>query len=275
MKNYNVILLLILLIKIENKNIFPKFKFGKCLLKQKDLLENSLNNELFNYLDLPMFHTPSCSLDDSPQEKGKKVSFASVGVIKDKNGKVLLTRRKDNLSQFPHTWVFPGGKLNKYENFITGLLREIKEETGITISYFNKQFTYNGFSIKIKPIFLYESIFPTKSKTPSHQNFIIFYKISFPIYYKDIKLKINNKEIDAFVWGNINDLYKIIYMNYKGKISGFKYNSESKKYKVADFDYKNFKPNFINMKKEIVDSNDKSEYITHAHRTAIKFLANA
>jgi len=271
MKIYNLILL-ILLITIENKNNFPKFKFGKCLLQQKDSIENSLNNELFNYHNLPMFHTPSCSLDNSPQEKGKKVSFASVGVLKDKNGKVLLTRRQDNLSQFPHTWVFPGGKLNKNENFVTGLLREINEETGIKISYFNKKFTFNGFNIKIKPIFLYESVFPTKSKTPTHQNFIIFYSINFPIYYKDINLKMQNKEIDAFVWADINDLYRIIYMNYKGQINGFKYDSISKKYKTTKFDYKNFKPNFINLKKEIVDSNEKSEYITHGHRTAIKLL---
>jgi 8-oxo-dGTP pyrophosphatase MutT (NUDIX family) len=155
------------------------------------------------------------------------------------------------------------------------LLREINEETGIKISYFNKKFTFNGFNIKIKPIFLYESVFPTKSKTPTHQNFIIFYSINFPIYYKDINLKMQNKEIDAFVWADINDLYRIIYMNYKGQINGFKYDSISKKYKTTKFDYKNFKPNFINLKKEIVDSNEKSEYITHGHRTAIKLLIDA
>ena len=274
MKIFNLILL-ILLITIENKKIFPKFKYGKCHLKQKEFLEDSLKNDLFNYHDLPMFHTPSCSLDESPQEKGKKVTFASVGVLKDKNGKVLLTRRKDTLSQFPNTWVFPGGKLNKYETFISGLLREINEETGIKIKYFNKEFTYNGYTVKIKPLFLYESVFPTKSKTPTHQNFIIFYSIHIPIYYKDIEINIHNDEIDAYVWGDINDLYKIIYMNYKGKIKGFMYNSDSKKFVESKFDYKNFKPNFVNMKKEIVDSNDKSEYITHGHRTAIKLLANS
>ena len=269
------IMIILLFSKIRNLP-FPKFKYGKCLLEQRELLSNNKNNELYKYHKLPMTHPPSCKLDNSNQEKNKEINFASVGIIKDKDGKVLLTKRKNTLSQFPDTWVFPGGKLNKNENFITGLLREINEETGIKIYYDEKtnKYKYNGLNILIKPIFLYESIFPSGSKKPTHQNLIVFFSINFPIIYNNIKYKIQKSEIDAFIWIDINILYKIIYMDYNEDILGFKYNEITKKYKSEYFNYKNFRPNFINVKKEIIDSSLKKEFITHGHRTAIKFLLN-
>lgn len=63
----------------------------------------------------------------------KKVPFYSlaVGIVR-KNGRVLITRRKlDGL--LGGLWEFPGGKLEKYEDAQSACIREIKEETGITV----------------------------------------------------------------------------------------------------------------------------------------------
>lgn len=47
------------------------------------------------------------------------------------DGKLLLLQKND--AEGLHHWEFPGGGLQMTENFITGLGREVLEETGLTI----------------------------------------------------------------------------------------------------------------------------------------------
>ena len=58
------------------------------------------DNILFPYRDLPYSHTPQCRLDGSADPNSKQLLFASVGVIEDMNGNVLITRRNKNLYRF-------------------------------------------------------------------------------------------------------------------------------------------------------------------------------
>lgn len=46
-------------------------------------------------------------------------------------GKLLLLQKND--AEGKHHWEFPGGGLQFTENFITGLAREVSEETGLVI----------------------------------------------------------------------------------------------------------------------------------------------
>ncbi|GHH65406.1 NUDIX hydrolase [Streptosporangium violaceochromogenes] len=55
-------------------------------------------------------------------------SVSVAGVIVDDQGRALLTQRRDN-----GRWEAPGGVLERDEDVITGLLREIHEETGLTV----------------------------------------------------------------------------------------------------------------------------------------------
>ncbi|WP_242928126.1 (deoxy)nucleoside triphosphate pyrophosphohydrolase [Pontibacter vulgaris] len=48
------------------------------------------------------------------------------------HGKVLLTQRSQQMSQ-PLLWEFPGGKIEPNESEVDCLIREIKEELGLTI----------------------------------------------------------------------------------------------------------------------------------------------
>ena len=74
-----------------------------------------------------------------PEEK-KRIG-AGVGVILEKDGKILLGRRHPDpdkaSSAFGKSsagaWSLPGGKLDWGESFEEGAIRETKEETGITI----------------------------------------------------------------------------------------------------------------------------------------------
>lgn len=51
----------------------------------------------------------------------------------DSEKKLLLTRRNSNLRVFPHAWVMPGGHIDLGESLEEGVVREIKEETGIQV----------------------------------------------------------------------------------------------------------------------------------------------
>ncbi|TYB67750.1 NUDIX domain-containing protein [Nonomuraea sp. PA05] len=55
-------------------------------------------------------------------------SVSVAGVILDGHGRALLTQRRDN-----HHWEAPGGVLERDEDILTGLTREIREETGLEV----------------------------------------------------------------------------------------------------------------------------------------------
>lgn len=55
-------------------------------------------------------------------------SVSVAGVVVDEDGRALIIQRRDNAH-----WEPPGGVLEQNETVTDGLLREIKEETGLTV----------------------------------------------------------------------------------------------------------------------------------------------
>ena len=53
---------------------------------------------------------------------------AAGGIVEDGYGNILLVKTRDG------GWVYPGGQIEVGENLVDGLLREIKEESGIDVS---------------------------------------------------------------------------------------------------------------------------------------------
>jgi len=64
-----------------------------------------------------------------------RLSFVSVCILAKKN-KFLITQRLPNKS-YPLFWEFPGGKVEKNENFYDAAIRELKEELNISINQSN------------------------------------------------------------------------------------------------------------------------------------------
>lgn len=56
-------------------------------------------------------------------------NFGVFGLVKDNAGRVLLVKQKRGRG----TWSLPGGKLQSGERVIDGLLREVREETGLEV----------------------------------------------------------------------------------------------------------------------------------------------
>ena len=62
-----------------------------------------------------------------------KERIATAAIIRKKN-KILIAQRKKDSFLEPNKWEFPGGKVESFETYEGCLIREIKEELGITIS---------------------------------------------------------------------------------------------------------------------------------------------
>jgi len=60
-------------------------------------------------------------------------SIKVTGAIIQKDNKFLIGRRGPN-EKSPGLWEFPGGKIERNENAYEAVIREIKEETNLTIS---------------------------------------------------------------------------------------------------------------------------------------------
>jgi 8-oxo-dGTP diphosphatase len=56
----------------------------------------------------------------------------AVGVVKNADGQILLSKRGDHLHQ-GGLWEFPGGKVEANETVFTALVREFQEEVNLTI----------------------------------------------------------------------------------------------------------------------------------------------
>jgi 8-oxo-dGTP diphosphatase len=54
-------------------------------------------------------------------------------VIYDKNGRCLLLKRSMKSRNYPGKWEFPGGKVDRGERFDDALLREVREETRLSV----------------------------------------------------------------------------------------------------------------------------------------------
>ncbi|MGS0826265.1 8-oxo-dGTP diphosphatase MutT [Shewanella sp. 0m-8] len=62
-----------------------------------------------------------------------KLIHVAVGVIQDKNQRILLAKRPEHLHQ-GGKWEFPGGKVEKSETTSEALIRELKEEVNLDVN---------------------------------------------------------------------------------------------------------------------------------------------
>jgi len=100
-----------------------------------------------------------------------------------KNQKVLLLQRNESEDVLPGIWELPSGKREPGETSIEALLREIKEETGLSV-------------IVGRPISVFEYVVKTSGeiRDTTQINFLVY-----PAGPQE-KVKINKKEHQAARW---------------------------------------------------------------------------
>jgi 8-oxo-dGTP diphosphatase len=62
------------------------------------------------------------------------MGVAVKAIVRDGDGRILLIRRPVDAARQPGLWDLPGGKLDHGETLQEALVREAREETGITVS---------------------------------------------------------------------------------------------------------------------------------------------
>lgn len=63
----------------------------------------------------------------------RKVGVSQKAIVFNKEGKFLAIHRTATAPSKPNTWDLPGGDLGFGENAIDGIIREIREETGLEV----------------------------------------------------------------------------------------------------------------------------------------------
>lgn len=60
-------------------------------------------------------------------------AIAVKGFVVDGKGELLVVKRSEDDEQQPGIWELPGGRLERSEDPVSGLLRELMEETGLQV----------------------------------------------------------------------------------------------------------------------------------------------
>src|SRR5258706_14045404 len=109
--------------------------------------------------------------------EGEKHLGASAIIITDTLPKktLLLHHKKHN------TWFQPGGHVEDIENPVEAVIREVKEETGIDISFLQEKIKkMDNASILPIPDFFLEEVIPAHGDEPSHFHLDFLYIITVP-----------------------------------------------------------------------------------------------
>eukprot|EP00009_Paramoeba_aestuarina_P005221 CAMPEP_0201523872 /NCGR_PEP_ID=MMETSP0161_2-20130828/20970_1 /ASSEMBLY_ACC=CAM_ASM_000251 /TAXON_ID=180227 /ORGANISM="Neoparamoeba aestuarina, Strain SoJaBio B1-5/56/2" /LENGTH=293 /DNA_ID=CAMNT_0047923103 /DNA_START=66 /DNA_END=944 /DNA_ORIENTATION=+ len=159
---------------------------------------------------IPLCHSPICPMRGCDKRsivpaatKIKKIKVGVCVLIEDCDHKVFLTQRGP-LRIFPGMWVLPGGHWDPGEVSSTTALREVQEETGITLSPSSLQL-----------LCMWESSFPISLSRghPKAHHLVIFYRAILPSSSSTLSLALQETEVQASCWLGVEEVREAV----KGK----------------------------------------------------------
>ena len=119
--------------------------------------------------------------------EGEKHFTASVWITTNTTPKKILLIHHKKLNR----WLQPGGHIEPFENPVDAAIREVKEETGIDVSFLSKGIVVidpEGTFLP-RPEFIMEQTIPAYGKQPLHYHLDINYVVEVP--EQEIKRSIN------------------------------------------------------------------------------------
>jgi 8-oxo-dGTP diphosphatase len=72
------------------------------------------------------------------------MSIRAIKAIILKEGKILVLRKSDKVDIYPGQWDLPGGRLEPGESWCNGLAREVREETGLEVTFLREIRTWEN-----------------------------------------------------------------------------------------------------------------------------------
>jgi 8-oxo-dGTP pyrophosphatase MutT (NUDIX family) len=186
-----------------------------CTMANGNLLDTAefSGAELFN--NIIFEHSDYCPLEKYSEfipEDFDGVFLASVNVLADNSGKILLTQRKAHMRAYPKAWVFPGGHVDPGDSFVQAARRELSEEVGVSVRA-NGELAKGEYRGELKPFFCYEAATPIvlDKETPLRKHFmIIFYYVKLDESWENIPVVIQESEVERYEWVNLEDLFGLV-----------------------------------------------------------------
>jgi len=129
--------------KMTSEKIEKGFKEGEELMVHTSERHDRVHNRLLNDLALKngelvdvnlKLNVITKALDSEGNETGKGKKTYADAIIQNENNEILFLLRTSSDSFEPNTWGLPGGKVDPGETAKEGLVREVQEETGLTVT---------------------------------------------------------------------------------------------------------------------------------------------
>lgn len=159
----------------------------------------------------PMLHLSPELKTKACQENVQGISVAVAAIIETLDAKVMLTRRPPHMRTFPNVWVPPGGGSEQSETILETGVREIQEETGLDVTKIMKF---------AEPLCLWESVYPPllAKGDPKRHQVVVYLHILLEKSSKDLNVKLDPQETDAFTWLNLEQIQ--VATDYSQKLDG-------------------------------------------------------
>lgn len=211
--------------KAEKENIYLQvceqvFMLGQCVL-EKMRAENSeivgmqhsrassvfsLSKSLQASYRLPLYHSAHCPAQRFTTELGnlqvlpKKVPIVCSIILKSSDNSILISRKTEYMSIYEKHWSFPCNKVQAKESVCKAGLRGLREDTGVNIFETPSGYTYNNLAVNVRPICMYESVFPRELEIglPRNQVLVVFYEATLPCMAREIVVRPG--DVDLLVW---------------------------------------------------------------------------
>ncbi|KAG8545216.1 hypothetical protein GDO81_021212 [Engystomops pustulosus] len=131
-----------------------------------------------------------------PEEiSGRGVDVGVAILLESVNKRILLTRRSKGLHIFPNVWVPPGGHMEDGEELLDAGLRELQEETGISLRGANLPWSILGLWESASPPLLSRGL-------PTRHHIVTYLLVSSNETHQELQEKLcpDEQEVSACVW---------------------------------------------------------------------------
>ncbi|CAG0895975.1 unnamed protein product [Darwinula stevensoni] len=166
-------------------------------------------------------HPPFCPIEHMgpellasiPEEHLSRGIDVGVSVILESSDSyVLMTRRAAHMKTFPSVWVPPGGHIETGETMEEGVLRELREETGL-------DFKMDHFSEE-SVLGLWESTYPPMLALgdPVRHHIVVYFHFHSTLPHQELQeqLKLDHTEVDAAAWLPLSLVEAIVNVDING-----------------------------------------------------------